>query len=282
MPEISREVWRVNLHQSSVLTHADVQRNRRNSTKRPRPTTQKLLDEPTCVTRSGSRRVWTSVRPSTFLADNPPLISEIPFATFAASIGPFTLWLATSLALGMGLVHATRADALWAKHVALSVHPDLPLLTDTTVITLQRSLCFGVCPDYTLTVWGSGRVEFEGRAHVCAPAKQTAAADPLEVSRLVRAMVATGYPGYSWEQGSLATDNPTVTTSLKHEGVRYEIEHYHGDSGAPRWLRAMEDEIDRVAGTQRWLPFRGPGGSALCRTPEGGTRSLFDVPAVNP
>jgi hypothetical protein len=218
------------------------------------------------------------VRISNIFADDPPpLISDVPFATFAASIGPFALWFAMSLAQGMGLVHATRADALWAKHVALPVPPDLPLLTESTVIVIERSICFGLCPDYTLTMSGLGRVEFDGREFVCATGRHTAAADPLEVSRLVRAMVAAGYPGYSWEQGNLATDSPTVRTSLKHEGDRYEIEHYHGDTGAPRWLRAMENEIDRVAGTQRWLPFRGEGWSALCRTPDGGTRSLFDV-----
>jgi hypothetical protein len=73
-------------------------------------------------------------------------------------------------------------------------------------------------------------------------------------------MIATGYFGYSWQQGSYVTDNPTVVTALQHRGRSFEIRHYHGDQGAPEWLRAMEDEIDRVAGTSRWLPFRGAHG----------------------
>ena len=35
-----------------------------------------------------------------------------------------------------------------------------------TEITLQRSVCFGTCPDYTLTISEDGTVVFEGRMYV--------------------------------------------------------------------------------------------------------------------
>ena len=34
------------------------------------------------------------------------------------------------------------------------------------VITLERTACFGVCPVYKLTVYGDGRVVYEGKRFV--------------------------------------------------------------------------------------------------------------------
>ena len=34
------------------------------------------------------------------------------------------------------------------------------------VITLERTACFGTCPIYKLTVYGDGRVEYEGERFV--------------------------------------------------------------------------------------------------------------------
>ena len=131
-----------------------------------------------------------------------------------------------------------------------------PVLDDSTVITLERGPCFGRCPEYTVTVYGSGRVEFDGKRYVCAKGHHTAKASPSEVRRLVAQMLATGYFDLDWTAGPLATNASTVTSSLRHGGRTRQIEHYLGDAGAPRLLRTLEDRIDVVAGTWRWLPER--------------------------
>ena len=205
----------------------------------------------------------------------PPFWHQIPFGVFVSLIGPFALLLALGLSVSCGLVYPTRVDLLWATNSTRSVAGEQdPALTDSTLITLHRSMCLGMCPEYTLKLWGSGRVEYDGKAWVCEYGLRTALADPGKVSHLVRAMVATGYFGYSWQKGAYWTDSPTVTTSLRHDGRRYEVAHYHGDEGAPQWLRSMEDEIDRVAGTQRWLAGRGVDWVPRCASPDGSTRVL--------
>lgn len=37
---------------------------------------------------------------------------------------------------------------------------------EDVTITLERTVCFGVCPDYVVTVHGDGTVEYEGRNFV--------------------------------------------------------------------------------------------------------------------
>jgi Domain of unknown function (DUF6438) len=151
-------------------------------------------------------------------------------------------------------------------------------LDDSTVISLTRTVCFGSCPEYDLRIFGSGKVEYEGRHYVCAFGPHTATVDPRLVRRLVDAMVAREFFGLEWKQGRTWTDQPTVTSALQYGGRSYSVEHYHGDEGAPRWLREMEDEIDQVAGTARWLPATDENGSrSLCADPAG---SLRDVSIV--
>jgi Domain of unknown function (DUF6438) len=43
--------------------------------------------------------------------------------------------------------------------------PQQPIPADT-LITLERSVCYGTCPDYKLTVSADGTVTFDGREYV--------------------------------------------------------------------------------------------------------------------
>jgi len=148
-----------------------------------------------------------------------------------------------------------------------------PALDDSTVITLVRGPCFGRCPEYTLTIYGSGRVEFDGRRYVCAKGHHAAKASPYEVRRLVAQMLAAGYFDFDWTEGPLATQASTVRSSLHHGGRTREIEHYLGDGGAPRLLKSLEDRIDAVAGTWRWLPEHEEH-RRVCREADGSTEPM--------
>ncbi len=113
-----------------------------------------------------------------------------------------------------------------------------------------------MCPDYSVTLYGSGRVEFEGRHYVCAKGRRTERVEAGAVRSLVARLLAAGYFDLSWKEGPFATDARIVTTSLRHAGKARTIRHYHGDSGAPQILFRLEDQIDDVARTARWLPER--------------------------
>jgi hypothetical protein len=150
-----------------------------------------------------------------------------------------------------------------------------PVLDDSTVITLERGPCFGHCSEYSVSVYGSGRVEFEGRHYVCAKGRHVARASPGDVRVLVAQMLAVDYFDFYWRQGSLTTNEPTVISSLRHGGRMRRIEHNLGDAGAPHWLRRVEDRIDAVAGTWRWLPDREEGRRVCFR--EDGSSELLEI-----
>lgn len=215
--------------------------------------------------------------------DDLTYISKLRFGRFAAIL--LSVVVATTCLLATGIYWPNRADKLWPLISRTALPEHVEPLDDSTFIALTRTMCFGWCSEYTVRIFGSGRVDYVGIHYVCTFGEQTATADAREVRRLVEAMIGTGFFDYAWKAGPFRTDSPTVTSVLQHGGRSYALRHYHGDEGAPRWLRAMEDEIDRVAGTARWLPrsSKETGWRALCPTAEGGERDVtIDEPIERP
>ena len=132
---------------------------------------------------------------------------------------------------------------------------------EDVLITIERTPCFGTCPVYTLSLTGEGVVTFNGVrfTRTTGQAMDTVPAD--SVAALLREIQGAGYfsmkDNYTPSQpdacGMHHTDAPSVTTSVKTDTQSKQIVNYHGCSGAPPALRAVEDAIDRVAGTKQWL-----------------------------
>jgi hypothetical protein len=195
-------------------------------------------------------------------------ISDLRIGRYAAIL--LAVLVMTACVLATGLYYPTREDRLWALLSRKAVPQLAQPLDDSTVVSLYRTSlsCFG-CSEYHIQIFGSGRVEYVGSQFVCAFGAQAGVADARAVRRLVDAMVGSEYFGFSWQRGSYAFDAPGALTTLRHQGRSYRTDHYLGDSGAPRWLSAMEQEIDRVAGSARWLPDPN---TWQCTDPAGGKR----------
>ena len=123
-----------------------------------------------------------------------------------------------------------------------------------TVVTLERGPCYGTCPVYKLTLYDSGKVVFEGKDHVRTKGTRTATIGKERVAELVAEFEKAGY--FSFKDRYTAyhiTDMPTAVTSVQAGRRVKRIEHYHGDSSAPKILSALENKIDAAAGSNRWI-----------------------------
>jgi hypothetical protein len=128
------------------------------------------------------------------------------------------------------------------------------------VVTLERAPCFGTCPVYEVSVFRNGTVRFLGKQHVKQQGAASASISPGAVDSLVAELEAGGYFAFADEYvmdapacGRYATDSPTVTTSLNADGRTKRIRHDYGCSEAPPALARLEQRIDEVAGTSRWI-----------------------------
>ena len=122
-----------------------------------------------------------------------------------------------------------------------------------TQITIERTACFGTCPIYTATIFGDGRVVYNGADFVTVDSEQIKNIDPQDVQDLVEFMVNNGYRDLQDNYTTrTVTDMPSAITSLTINGETKRIERYEGDESAPSILKQIEDRIDAVADVGEW------------------------------
>lgn len=122
------------------------------------------------------------------------------------------------------------------------------------LITLSRSACFGFCPTYRVSISGEGEVVYVGRGFVNVVGEQRATIPRAEVSALLTRFDAVGFSSLRDEYRAQISDLPTYTISLVRNAQTKVVVDYGGPgAGMPEAVRGLQDEIDRVAGTARWV-----------------------------
>ena len=135
-----------------------------------------------------------------------------------------------------------------------------------TLITLRRSQCFGECPDYTVSIAADGTVTFEGREFVKTKGVAKGSISPDSVRQLIAAFENAQFfslrDSYQSAKDGCPeewTDHPSAQTSLRLNGKTKSIYHYHGcmEEGGrityPAVLTQLENRIDEIVGTKRWI-----------------------------
>jgi hypothetical protein len=138
-------------------------------------------------------------------------------------------------------------------------------------IVLERGACFGTCPDYRVSIDGDGRVRFStaesnfpGMAaqvhrrfngtNVLWPGTHEAQISPVAVAELVGKFRAAHFMGLKPEYAAGITDNPTYALTLRVGKTTKRVTDYVGRAvGMPASVTALEEAVDRMAGTQRWV-----------------------------
>ncbi len=139
-----------------------------------------------------------------------------------------------------------------------SIHAPAPVIRpDSKVdITLSRSMCYGRCPVYKVSVSARGIV-FDGEAFVAATGRQTDTVDPSAVRALAKKFVAADFYSMRDEYRAGVTDNPTYTLSIAIDGHKKQVVDYVGQwVGMPAVIVELEGDVDALAHTERWI--KGP------------------------
>lgn len=140
-------------------------------------------------------------------------------------------------------------ERLPKKHVVPpTIRPD-----SVVEITLKRSGCFGSCPSYSVLVSTHG-VEFKGEAFVVAPGRHVDTSDPDGVRELAREFVEADFYSMDASYWASVTDNPTYVLSLSIDGHAKQVVDYVGSwVGMPGVISELEDKVDSIGRTQRWI-----------------------------
>ena len=131
-----------------------------------------------------------------------------------------------------------------------------PAITDwkSLTITLERTLCFGACPDYRVQIGADGKVSYIGRAFVAITGEHVDQVPMAAVRTLYEAFVAADFFAARDSYKAGITDNPTYTVSISFDGHTKTVVDYVGRSvGMPKEITTLEDAIDATAQTAKWV-----------------------------
>ena len=140
---------------------------------------------------------------------------------------------------------------------------ETPAAEGPVTITLTRSMCYGFCPAYRVTISGDGQVTYVGERFVNAVGERRATIARADVEGLLRRFDDVRFDQLRDAYRAEVTDLPTYTITLERDGRSKTVVDYGGlSAGMPRAVRDLQDEIDRVANTGQWVlrngqPVRG-------------------------
>jgi hypothetical protein len=134
------------------------------------------------------------------------------------------------------------------------VFPTDDKIPEDLIIRLQRTVCYGTCPSYLLTVKADGKVSFFGQDKTKTKGQAGGEISEENIKKLIAEFKQADFFSLddSYTSKNCATDNPTVRTTLFINGKVKKIEHDMGCE-APKELTALEDKIDKIVGTEKWI-----------------------------
>lgn len=190
----------------------------------------------------------------------------------------------TGLAVGLIVLSAVAVAAMIrpdadARAIASEQSARAPDDPESTIevdysklrILLQRSACFGDCPDYMVSISGDGQVvfttdyqpaspvaevhrEFSPVSGVMVPGTHRTSIDRSLVRALVQQFRAAQFFNLANEYRHSITDSPTYIVAIDTGTKSKRIVDYVGkEVGMPAAVTALEDAIDKAAGTSRWI-----------------------------
>lgn len=116
---------------------------------------------------------------------------------------------------------------------------------DSLAAYIERTHCFGICPVYSIRIYRSGYVLYEGKDHVKNIGRFFTWITKQQVEQIGKKAESIGYFELNDEyRNPYLTDFPTVYTEVRYKGKVKKITHY--DAEPPANLVEMEKYLDSL------------------------------------
>ena len=126
-----------------------------------------------------------------------------------------------------------------------------------TLIHMQRTVCFGTCPAYELTITQKGKVAFIGKQYVKQKGRAESQISGEKMDQLIQEIHESDFMEIpsNPECESRMTDLPSVFLTVNMDGNKHSVSHYHGCRGFEyeEQLYELENAIDSLAGVEKWI-----------------------------
>lgn len=119
-----------------------------------------------------------------------------------------------------------------------------------TEIGLERTVCYGTCPVYSVYLKPDGSVRYVGTEHVARLGTHVGEINPEDFHQLAEYLVESGYASLETEYPLPVSDLPSTYTTAVINGKRKVIHHYGGYGPVKLWV--LEQAIDAVVARATW------------------------------
>jgi Domain of unknown function (DUF6438) len=141
-------------------------------------------------------------------------------------------------------------------------HPPDLMAGTTLLATLERTGCYGECPVYRLTVSTDGSVVYFGARWVKVLGRREYKLSQAQVSDLESAFERANFMSLRDYDHVESTDDDWAHVSFLWGGRLKRVRHYHGDNAAPPALSVLEDELDRITDSGRFVGVAATSGAS--------------------
>ncbi|MGI8587505.1 MAG: DUF6438 domain-containing protein [Chloroflexia bacterium] len=117
-------------------------------------------------------------------------------------------------------------------------------------VVLTRTVCYGFCPDYTLTIDELGAVTFEGYSHTRVKGKATETLTTPTLLEIVREVRKAGFFNLKDSYIVDGNDIPTYSLSVQLDGQSKTIKDYGPE---PDRLDILQERIDQIVNSDQWI-----------------------------
>lgn len=116
---------------------------------------------------------------------------------------------------------------------------------DSLVAYLERTPCFGKCPYYSIHIYRSGYVIYEGKRDVEKKGRFFTRLSNEKLKQMGETAMKSGFFELNDEyRNPHLTDFPTIYIEVRYQGKKKKITHY--DASPPTALTDMEQYIDNM------------------------------------
>lgn len=122
-------------------------------------------------------------------------------------------------------------------------------------IRLERTMCYGICPVYTVVVDNNGSINYSGEMYVYKSGEHQWKISKKKIEQLNDLIKSFGFKSFVYEPGKeFITDQPSCITTVKYPDDEIkEIDHYLGHVLLDENLILFEKRIERILGTKKYV-----------------------------
>ena len=189
----------------------------------------------------------------TYLNDLPCLDNDMKNMMRACTYGTVILLFVSIFAPQIPSIVSTSATTTTTNLSETSI--------SNLTIRMERGMCMGKCPVYSLDIFGNGTVVYNGERFVNVTGKQVSGISDAKIKELVKEFYDIDFFSLNDTYDKVVkTDQPTVSTSIDINGTSKSIFDNLG-AIAPEGLRLLENKIDEITNSSKWVePYVHPPG----------------------